>query len=191
MVWKYCTDLHFIQCKQKLIYNSRHSRNEKWEQSRNEAWNICFFSESLKNRAATGALPVGSSSSFRATRHTEHPPLSLHEEHNMDFMTVSRDKVHHLILPALNSLFFFSFYKCSSGWSQDRPAAPCPTFRFALYTLVARDWTSDFWVWALSVDDIELIWPCMAFFRLSRHRHWERKRRSKKAYKNGLRQLLT
>ena len=49
------------------------------------------------------------------------------------------------------------------------------------HTLVARDWISDFCVWALSVEDMELIWPCMAFFRLSRHRHWERKRRSKKA----------
>lgn len=72
-----------------------------------------------------------------------------------------------------------------------QPAVPLHLSLPSLYTLVARDCTSDFCVWALSVEDMELICPCMAFFRLNRHRHWERKRRSKKAYRKGLRQLLT
>lgn len=179
MVWKYCTDLHFIQCKRELVYNSQRGRNEKWEQSRIKLKNIHVISENLRNRAARGARPAGSS--FRSAYRASISEQSIH------FMTVSGSSH----LTSFEQFIFFSFNKSSGSWSWDRPAAPWSTFPFTLYTLVARDWTSDFWVWALSVEDMELIWPCMAFFRLSRHKHWERKRRSKKAYKNGLRQLLT
>lgn len=70
--------------------------------------------------------------------------LSVTVEHLMDFMTVSSDKVHHLVLPALNnghvksvSLSFFTSVPVVGAGTDPQPRRS--TFPFTFYTLVARD----------------------------------------------------